>query len=948
MLCFSDITDDHPLSKGFFAKVSYTSIVFGVTVSTRFFIAIHPISFVLRFHCRPNAPVLLQSDMEPTTTPQPPMVLQSDMEPTTPPQPPVSANHPQRRPLNGPVPLILSFEEGEEEFTVPDPEQLPDDLGLSPSHKYLLRFLREKLEPDSNSSASELVGLTGRTTDEDQAGESAQSLNEEGLSSVRSQSPSAVVQHPVGKHKIPARFSPHGVRGLLRKVSRAVDLGAIKKKRRYQFHVRVPKPPQSPPLRRKLRLQRALRGENPFLQWSRDFHCCDRYRCFSALSPHYLYEEYKKVNGMNKLQAKRYLISLFNTSDRLWYVQGNKVCARFLQKAFGFSSDLQCQIKGTPRARSGPTPKSLPREVRKKTKRWYISNFILRIADRFAEAMPHKQQYSLPLFTKTMLWKEFEKYWNERDQTEREPLPSKCYFFSVWKKYASIVKVQKKRHGFSICTRCEMLRSEMAAHLRDEETLNLLIERYAHHLRFVKGERDGYEVRQSLAEENPSKYCSIILDGADQTNFGLPHFPTSTKSDKGHKLKCKIVGCLEHVLRGGEKLSLYAMTEEYETGANHVIEVAHRVLQRKKQESGKLPPHLFVQVDNCVRENKNRYFFAYFQCLVHLGVFKTIQISFLPIGHTHADIDQSFSSIGAHLSINDAYTLFDMICELSKCYAGRAKAFELDRIVNFSGLCESSGCLTNVDHFVEYRFFRFTCKERMSNHGLLSATCDVKVQEKDAWEPFPSSSAEGFLKFVPNFRSTPKTKTKELPNFAEISKCLDAAEERVKNDHKMEALRALRDKVFQVREEPFHWNVDCIFEMQGDYLTETEETAHLPPVHVEEQIRPSCGYDPDDFVAVETKEDENTKFWIARVKSVTEYDAQGRAKTLRIRWYVPRGSDAWSAKYIPAWKVSNGENTVYEDDVDVACVILRFSSFTTAGRLRVSDKKAIKQMLDAN
>lgn len=166
---------------------------------------------------------------------------------------------------------------------------------------------------------------------------------------------------------------------------------------------------------------------------------------------------------MNKLHAKRYLISLLKTSDRLWYVQGKTVCARFLQKAFGFSTELQCQIKGTRSARSGPTPKALPREVRKKTKRWYISNFILRIAAHFAEAMPHNQEYSLPLFTKTMLWKEVEDYWKGRAQSERELIPSKSYFFSVGKKYAVFVKVQKKRHGFSICTRCEMLRSEICS-----------------------------------------------------------------------------------------------------------------------------------------------------------------------------------------------------------------------------------------------------------------------------------------------------------------------------------------------------------------------------------------------------------------------------------------------------------------------------------------------------
>ena len=870
-----------------------------------------------------------------------------DAEPINPTQSQPSIDIPPRPFPCGPVPLALSFQEGDEVFTVPDPDQLPMDLGLSPCQRHLLRHIRGNMEPLSDAPTSQLAGTTQMMFDEEDACNLATVVDEVGSREGQAHSTPSH-SHPNDTQMLPPGFSPNAVKGFLKKVARAVEIGPVNKKRRYQFHVRVSKPNKSPPMRRKLRLQRALRGNNPFLVWRRERHCCDRYRCFSTLCPDYLFEEYKKINGMNKLQSKRYLISLFNATDKMWYVRGNKVCSRFLQQAFGYSTDIQCQVKGTPGARSAPMARALPREVRKKTKRWHISNFILKIAKRFAEHMPHREEYSLPLFTKTMLWKEFETYWNEHMDSERQPLPSKCYFFSIWKEDAKIVKVQKKRHAFAICNRCEMLRKEMAAHLRDEETLNILLEQYATHLRFIQRERDGYETRQSMAEEYPNKYCSTIIDGADQKNFGLPHFPVHTKSDSGHKLKIKIVGCLEHVLRGGERLSLYGMTEEYATGANHVIEVAHRVLERKKQEAGKLPPMLFVQVDNCGRENKNRYFFAYFQALVHLGVFKTIQISFLPVGHTHTDIDQSFSAVGAHLDINEALTFEDMICELSKCYAGRAKAFELDKIANFSDLCEASGCLTGAEQFAEFRFFRFTRNDISHNHGLLSSNCDVKVQEQDNWEPFPTSRAEGFLKFVPNLRDTPNTKTKELTNFTEISKGLDSAEERVRDDVKMEALRGLLNKVFEVREEGFHWNVDSIFEMQEDYLSEDAETAHLPSSHVEEQIRASCGYDPDDFVAVETKEDDNTRFWIGRVKHVSEFDSQGRAKMLRIRWYVPRGGDPWNSKYIPAWKLSDGETTVYEDTIDTACVLLRFLSFTTAGKLRVSDKKSIKQMLDAN
>ncbi len=52
-----------------------------------------------------------------------------------------------------------------------------------------------------------------------------------------------------------------------------------------------------------------------------------------------------------------------------------------------------------------------------------------------------------------------------------------------------------------------------------------------------------------------------------------------------------------------------------------------------------LPENLLLQLDNCAGENKNRYIFAYLSLLVARGVFKTVQLGFLMVGHTHEDID---------------------------------------------------------------------------------------------------------------------------------------------------------------------------------------------------------------------------------------------------------------------------------------------------------------------
>ena len=52
---------------------------------------------------------------------------------------------------------------------------------------------------------------------------------------------------------------------------------------------------------------------------------------------------------------------------------------------------------------------------------------------------------------------------------------------------------------------------------------------------------------------------------------------------------------------------------------------------------------------------------AYMQSLVSLGLFDTVEVGFLPKGHTHEDIDQCFSQSSCRLKQNNAITLTDSI-----------------------------------------------------------------------------------------------------------------------------------------------------------------------------------------------------------------------------------------------------------------------------------------------
>lgn len=151
-------------------------------------------------------------------------------------------------------------------------------------------------------------------------------------------------------------------------------------------------------------------------------------------------------------------------------------------------------------------------------------------------------------------------------------------------------------------------------------------------MEFVTRERREYYKKRDRALLQPEQFCSIIVDGADQSAFGLPQFVTKTKDERGRSLKVCTIGVLEH--KRHNQLHIFTMTEDQETGANHIVESVHRFLTTRVT-TEPLPSKLFLQVDNCGRENKNRFFFAYMDCLIAWHVLKPIEVGFLPVVHTH-------------------------------------------------------------------------------------------------------------------------------------------------------------------------------------------------------------------------------------------------------------------------------------------------------------------------
>ena len=165
---------------------------------------------------------------------------------------------------------------------------------------------------------------------------------------------------------------------------------------------------------------------------------------------------------------------------------------------------------------------------------------------------------------------------------------------------------------------------------------------------------------------------------------GFPHFWELSKGDsKGKRLKIHTEIAMVH----GSRPMIYVAWEDIASDPNLTCEVLFRTLRREEDErEGGLPEVLFLQLDNCIRENKNTVFIGFLAWLLERRIFKEIYLSFLPVGHTHFDCDQCASCIGFAVRHVDITSVEKLIEILKHCYSPRPDVEFISEVADVSGL----------------------------------------------------------------------------------------------------------------------------------------------------------------------------------------------------------------------------------------------------------------------
>jgi hypothetical protein len=321
-------------------------------------------------------------------------------------------------------------------------------------------------------------------------------------------------------------------------------------------------------------------------------------------------------------------------------------------------------------------------------------------------------------------------------------LCSSKYFKGVWNNESTATKRVKLRKWlkFAKCDTCvgfrEQYKEETSPAARTE-----IKRKERLHYEFVKEERRSYWTRRDWGR-NPGTRAdnlSLIIDAADQAAYASPYFYERTHaSQAAWKLPMHLIACISH----GRKTFGYTFLENVKHGNNLTLEVLFRVLVDTIKCEGRLPPNLYLQLDNTTKQCKGQYILGFMALLVQVGIFEKIVISFLPVGHTHEDIDQIFSRLAIHLRKHNARNQFELLDCLKAAYTPRhghqVQTEHMTTVANFSDwihdfmneMGEGRGPAGGVDGITNFRQFKFFMHQGKSVMQVRANTAPSEHDEK--------------------------------------------------------------------------------------------------------------------------------------------------------------------------------------------------------------------------
>jgi len=418
---------------------------------------------------------------------------------------------------------------------------------------------------------------------------------------------------------------------------------------------------------------------------------------------------------------------------------------------------------------------------------------------------------------------------------------------------------------------------------------------------------------------------------------------------------------------------------------------------------GPLPDTLYLQMDNCIRENKNTTLFTYVAWLVERGIFKTAYVSFLPVGHTHFDCDRLASRVAIAMKYRDVTSIAELCSLLKGCNSPTPGVDFIEAVTDVKGLFNPSkkgacpialsrvyrlsGCATKVPPLHERQ--KVFMKDTSPLHWLLRRDLEKKVtiqsklicddeqwsEQHYPWTPdAPRPGGRTFTEKTSGLRPSDLRRAAQKPLSAtraeELTKSLKQVKHKlsredweetnkiwgiVKNDQQLDELPVPNQGLFMgedddpaVRERAEEEEEEG-GELYARPLSRVFENTHqqaIDRVNRKNQGRASTALVIGNLVAisvnytVETPDKERNDFWAAKITSL-----DFECRQLQVSYYhtgVIKNAGSKSHKaFYKAWK-----GKTRTEWVDIRRVLHTWEKFTERKSLiAAKDRRAISRAL---
>ena len=374
-------------------------------------------------------------------------------------------------------------------------------------------------------------------------------------------------------------------------------------------------------------------------------------------------------------------------------------------------------------------------------------------------------------------------------------------FYKAWREnYANFSIYQQG--AFAKCSVCSLLRDRLANERRTEARDIIFGERLAH-IALANSRKTQYYTNRALAQMSPQKYLSIIHDKMDQAKTGLPRMWESNKDFQNNcaPLPLALTGMLVHG-REPHAFGHFSVTGLWPSDPNFTITslaklfsdlenwrgdysgdlaktgddaqkhpLLHALMDATAFKTGylphvnkslddfankeastpvrfplgsftPLPRHLLLQLDNSGKDNKNKHVLGFCGELVAKGVFETIQVSFLMVGHTHEDIDALFSQLSRALRQQEVSSFHQLMSMFWGCECHHPVPYLIQEVADYKSY--SKGFFNKMVGHSAPIAFRFSmrnnvpiyqCKEHLTSPWLPLAGRPVFKTDAESGRP---------------------------------------------------------------------------------------------------------------------------------------------------------------------------------------------------------------------